>query len=622
MNEADRFRQADGLLHSTEGLFDQNDNVHNDNAHNDNAHNDNAHTTEPSVDPTNGHVTDRTTDRATDRATDNATDNATDQAGDALVRVVAGATTELDRWRPVSLPTDSLPTDSLPTDARFASHPDTDPTPNPLPNPMPNPMPNPVPSSVAAGEFASPWARPAGGSSAPSFTSFTTPAVQFDPVQPLPSPSLPSPSLSTPSLSTPSLSTPSLSTSSFSTPPQPAGPSGPATSTPTSTPTSRKGGWLKPAFAGGLIGALLAGGISAATIVALDDDKSAVVAAATPAVVSSRPATPQPASVPTGAAGQGSGEGTNVVKQAFGVVKPSVVSISTKGFNTIEGFGRGIDPAEGAGSGVIISPDGLILTNAHVVRGATAITVTFSDRTTKQAALVGSSRSNDVALIKIQDASNLPAATLGDSSLLEVGDQVVAVGNALALEGGPTVTSGIVSALDREISDGDISLQGLIQTDAPINPGNSGGPLVNAAGEVVGMNTAIIQNSNNIGFAIAVNEIKPLITDIQNGKGGLKTVTFMGVRTDTVTPELRSLYSLPVDTGAFVLDVTAGSPAENVGLEAGDIVVKFGDATIASSRDLQNAVRARKPKEAVTIEWWRGPVKQQGSVVLGQTTSQ
>jgi S1-C subfamily serine protease len=381
-----------------------------------------------------------------------------------------------------------------------------------------------------------------------------------------------------------------------------------------------KQAWAKPALVGGLIGALLSGAASTAAIVATRDDRSTVAAptAAAPSAATPPAATPAvKASAPI--AVPGSGATSNSIKAAYEAVAPAVVSISTLGF---ESGNFSLEPSEGAGSGIVVSSDGLVLTNSHVVTGSASIKVTFSDRTVKTATLVGRSRSNDVALIKVQDVSGLATATLGDSDALEVGDPVVAVGNALALEGGPTVTSGIISALDRDISDQDVSLSGLIQTDSAINPGNSGGPLVNMAGEVVGMNTAIIQNSNNIGFAIAMKEIKPLIEDLQNGGGdSTKPRTFIGVTTQTVDATVQQQFDLAVDSGAIVVDISAGSPAENAGILPGDVIVKFDGKPVPTNEDLGRLVRAKKPKDQVVIEWRRGQERRTATVVLGQTTA-
>jgi putative serine protease PepD len=176
--------------------------------------------------------------------------------------------------------------------------------------------------------------------------------------------------------------------------------------------------------------------------------------------------------------------------------------------------GRG-QVISGAGSGFIISDEGYVLTNNHVVDGASTITVTFSDGTTENATVVGTDPSHDVAVLKIADVHGATPLALADTSTLQVGDEVLAIGNALDLGDSPTVTLGIVSAKDRSIQTDTESLTGLLQTDAAINPGNSGGPLVNAAGQVVGINTAGVNGANNIGFAIDINTVKRVITQLE-----------------------------------------------------------------------------------------------------------
>ena len=189
-----------------------------------------------------------------------------------------------------------------------------------------------------------------------------------------------------------------------------------------------------------------------------------------------------------------------------------------------------------AGSGVIISDDGLVLTNAHVVSSPANLQVTLYDGRSEQADLVGSLPDTDMALIRLRDASNVTPAELGASADVRVGDDVVAIGNALNLGGPPSVTKGIVSATDRTIEAENVTLRHLIQTDAAINPGNSGGPLLNAAGQVVGINTAIISDAQNIGFAIAIDSLKPLIQDIKDGKGTITPDSaFLGVSTQDLS---------------------------------------------------------------------------------------
>jgi S1-C subfamily serine protease len=215
------------------------------------------------------------------------------------------------------------------------------------------------------------------------------------------------------------------------------------------------------------------------------------------------------------------------IQEVLARVEPAVVSIETSGFATSR---AGDGPVHGAGSGMILTPDGEVLTNNHVVAGATSLTVTlFGQDDPLPAHVIGTDPAQDLALVQIEDQHGLPTVQLGDSNAAQVGDDVVAIGNALALAGGPTVTEGIVSSVDRNlVAQSDFngkteSLSGLLQTDAPINPGNSGGPLVDSQGEVIGMNTAVAESSagnapaQNIGFAIAIDSIKPLLPLLRSG---------------------------------------------------------------------------------------------------------
>jgi len=212
---------------------------------------------------------------------------------------------------------------------------------------------------------------------------------------------------------------------------------------------------------------------------------------------------PTPAAVPTVA---GPSAGRIDVKAVITAVEPSVVSISTQ---VVQRQGPFQVEGEGAGSGIVLDTDGHILTNAHVVVGASEVTVTV-DGEVRAASVVGADTGDDIAVLRLDDASGITPATLGASSDVAVGDPVVAIGNALALEGGPTVTQGIVSALERSIDTVNGRLSGLLQTDAAISSGNSGGPLVNARGEVIGINTAVAASGNgveasNVGFVIAID---------------------------------------------------------------------------------------------------------------------
>jgi S1-C subfamily serine protease len=204
------------------------------------------------------------------------------------------------------------------------------------------------------------------------------------------------------------------------------------------------------------------------------------------------------------------------VAQVVAKVEPAVVSIQAS-------TNQGPFSSTAAGSGIILTSDGEVLTNAHVVNGASSITVTLNGQSQARAAtLVGIDTSNDLALLKINGASNLPTVSLGKSSDVAVGDDAVAIGNALALQGGPTVTKGIISALNRDLGTNSGEMSGLIQTDASISSGNSGGPLVNAAGQVIGINTAVAASSQtttaeNIGFAIPIDKAMTIVAQLRAG---------------------------------------------------------------------------------------------------------
>ncbi len=294
--------------------------------------------------------------------------------------------------------------------------------------------------------------------------------------------------------------------------------------------------------------------------------------------------------------------------------QPSVVSIRTDTTSS-----SGTEPL-GAGSGVIISESGLVLTNAHVIAGAASMKVILFDGTTKAAALVGSFPDDDVALVQIQDAGTVTPARLGTSASLKVGDPVIAIGNALNLGGSPSVTEGIVSAKDRDIQTREGTLTNLIQTDAAINPGNSGGPLLDASGSVVGINTAIINNAQNIGFAISIDVIKPRIEDLKQGKGTVtQTTAFLGVSTQSlsdVTDAVLQRYGVTATDGAFVSEVVPGSAADEGGLQPGDVITSIDGSAITSAADVGGVIRNKKAGDSVTIEYERQGQTQTATVTL------
>ncbi|MEC9270253.1 MAG: trypsin-like peptidase domain-containing protein [Actinomycetota bacterium] len=274
------------------------------------------------------------------------------------------------------------------------------------------------------------------------------------------------------------------------------------------------------------------------------------------------------------------------VKAVLAAVGPSVVQIEIETEDSV--FGGG-----GQGTGFIISPDGQVVTNAHVVEDAVTIKVMLSDGTVKAAELVQKDPTRDLAVLKI-DGDDLPSARLGKSAEVEVGDEVLAIGNALGLGDTPTVTTGIVSALERQLQLAGNRLTRLIQTDAAINPGNSGGPLVNAKGEVIGVNTAIAGNAEGIGFAISIDHARPVIETLQTGevpKRPLLGVNIIDVENLDETSRRQYDIHEGAETGVVIVALEEDGAANAAGLKVGEIVTKFDGKNIETVEDLVDAVR-------------------------------
>jgi S1-C subfamily serine protease len=287
-------------------------------------------------------------------------------------------------------------------------------------------------------------------------------------------------------------------------------------------------------------------------------------------------------------------------------VGPSVVSIEISQ--------RGSKVA--AGSGVVVSNDGLVVTNAHVVsltdqtgrvlRNAT-ISVRLADGTERPATVLGTAPNNDIALVKVDDASGLVAATIGDSDVLQVGDDVVAIGNALDLGATPTVTKGIISATNRTLQvDANLELTGLLQTDAAINHGNSGGALVNASGQVIGINSAGIPDAQNLGFAIASSTFQPLIETLKSGK------------TPAVAPvAVLGITSQPSQDGILITGITSGSGAEAAGIQVDDLITAIDGKAMQSQEQVGAAIRSHKPGDTIKVTVDRAGKSQTFSATLG-----
>ncbi|MBI1886273.1 MAG: trypsin-like peptidase domain-containing protein [Chloroflexi bacterium] len=301
-------------------------------------------------------------------------------------------------------------------------------------------------------------------------------------------------------------------------------------------------------------------------------------------------------------------------------LRPSVVHVLTEAA-TIDVFGQ-VVPAAGVGTGIVIDEQGHIVTNNHVVtvdgvKPVEKVTITLSDGRKFEARIVGRDQPTDLAVLQI-DAENLVPARLGDSSELQVGDEVVAIGNALDLPGGPTVTKGVVSAKGRFIQEDPFMISDAIQTDAAINPGNSGGPLVNDQGEVIGITTAVIRGDvEGVGFAISIDTAKPIVAELI--REGRVERGFLGITFLDVTPSLAQDFDLPVEAGVGIRAVEDGSPADRAGLQPDDIIVRLAGRAIRSNADLIKALTENRGGETVEVEFYRGDRLMRAEVVLGES---
>ncbi len=301
---------------------------------------------------------------------------------------------------------------------------------------------------------------------------------------------------------------------------------------------------------------------------------------------------------------------------------PTIVSINVRGAG-----------GDDQGTGMIITGNGLVVTNNHVIANAVqsgTITVTRSGSTRAlPATLVGTNPIDDVALIRIDNVHGLPTVTFGNSNALQVGDAVVAIGNALGLAAGtPTVTQGIVSALGRTVTAGSSTstetLTNMIQTDAAINPGNSGGPLIDSAGDVIGMNTAVAgtlasgENTQNIGFAIPSATILSLLPQLKAGQSVANHGAFMGVEIESNNPQLAQQYGFSVTTGAVVISVIAGTGAAAAGVRQGDVIVGINSTTIQNAQDVTQVLSALTPGDVISLHVVRGTKHLVLRVTLGR----
>src|SRR2546423_5506516 len=368
------------------------------------------------------------------------------------------------------------------------------------------------------------------------------------------------------------------------------------------TRPARKRRWF-PYTAGGIAGtavavvALAVGGVFSGGRSGSSTSGGAAGTAKAPAVAGQ---------VPGGAGAQGtSPTGTASaldIRAVLRAVEPGVVVITD-----FSAGSTGNSQASGQGTGMVLDTQGDVLTNAHVVTGATTLSVqVFGQPSIYQAKVLGVDTADDVAVIQIQNPGKLTPIPLGSSAGAQIGDPVVAIGNALGLSpGGPTVTSGIISAVGRSLSTNTERLTGLLQTDAALNPGNSGGPLADASGKVIGMNTAVSTDGQGVGFAIPIDKITPLIDQLKKGNTPARPQGFLGVSLSTAT-----------SGGAQITSVTAGTPAAAAGLQVGDVITSIDGHAITSSTDAADYITSLAPGTKVTIQYQRGGKPQSATANL------
>jgi S1-C subfamily serine protease len=386
-------------------------------------------------------------------------------------------------------------------------------------------------------------------------------------------------------------------------PPAPPGPStqswgaAPSPTEPTARADKKRRGWVLPVavlVTGALAG--VAGGVVGANI-ASDDTNNTTA----PAIVARQTS--------SGASPVAAGAGAIDAKAIIDAVGPSVVNVSVSG-----------PEGNAVGTGFIISADGEIVTNAHVVSGADEVRVRLLGETdARDAEVVGVDQGNDLAVIRVLDSTGLVPVDFVGSDGVRVGEDVVAIGFALDLDGGPSVTRGIVSGLDRTLETEAGALDGLIQTDAAISSGNSGGPLVNSAGQVVGINTAVAQSgptfaANNIGFAISADEARPIIEQLRAGNGSDGTPVAQGFLGVGLADRVDG------GQGAVITDVVADSPADQAGVNVDDVVIAVDGSDVTGTAGLIAAIRDHAPGDSLTLTVERNGEVQDLTVTLVERT--
>ncbi|MBQ7567976.1 trypsin-like peptidase domain-containing protein [bacterium] len=362
----------------------------------------------------------------------------------------------------------------------------------------------------------------------------------------------------------------------------------------------RPSGEILPSLLSGLVGVIIGVIIVMTVVTPMINDQAAADQAANSQPNVSRPARPT-------FFGSNKATDTNSIPDAVAKVSPAVVTIDTTTVRRVYERGRLGLPAystrimeipQGMGTGVIVSSDGQIVTNNHVINGAKTINVTLSDRRQFVAKVLGTDRMNDIAILKINDDAPLPVAELSSSDDVRIGEWVATIGNPLGV--GQTVTVGVLSARGRHLSDSSVELRDLLQTDAAINPGNSGGPLVNVQGRVIGINTAIIPSAQGIGFAIPAESVTRILENLKNN--GRIIHPYIGIEMGDLTPAIRRYLELPQDIkGVAVGRVLKDGPASKAGLAMGDVITKINGQETPSAYDLQGIIRSLNVGDNVKV---------------------
>jgi S1-C subfamily serine protease len=351
-----------------------------------------------------------------------------------------------------------------------------------------------------------------------------------------------------------------------------------------------------------------------------------VTSAAPNSAPAAAPAATNPPAAPAAISGS---DFVTAIRDVALKVKPAVVQITNEQVQFGQFSQQPFTTPAGVGSGVIYDSQGHILTNDHVIAGAQRLLVSLPDGRSFPGKVVGADPQTDLAVVQIS-ASNLPVAELGDASQLQVGDWVVAIGNALALPGGPTVSTGVVSALGRSVQEpgsnpnsntGGPLLYDLVQTDAPINPGNSGGALVNLAGQVIGINTLVAGQAEpgvqaqGIGFAISISTAKPIADQLVST--GHVDHPFLGINYEPLNPAIAAQAGVSQTQGVILAQVVAGSPAAQAGLQPNDVITAVDNQPLKEDSDLGKFLNAHKPGDPVTLTVVRGNRTMSVKVTLG-----